>query len=80
MWSIGNEVPEQRRADGWKEARRLVSFFHEEDPTRPTISAFNNPQDAIANALSKSGQAGKIQVTASAGGLSPGKAEIAAVR
>ena len=51
MWSIGNEVPEQRRADGWKEAKRLVSFFHQEDPTRLTTSAFNNPQDAIVNEL-----------------------------
>lgn len=51
MWSIGNEVPEQGRADGWKEARRLVNFFHEEDPTRPTTSAFNNPVDAITNKL-----------------------------
>lgn len=51
MWSIGNEVPEQRRADGWKEAKRLVSFFHQEDPTRLTTSAFNDPQDAIANEL-----------------------------
>ena len=80
MWRIGSEVPEQRRADGWKEDKRLVSFFHEEDPTRPTTSAFNTPQDAIANALAKSGQAGKVQMTASAESLSPGKAEIAAAR
>ena len=51
MWSIGNEIPEQGRADGWKEARRLTGFFHEEDPTRPTTSAFNNPVDAINNKL-----------------------------
>lgn len=51
MWSIGNEIPEQGRADGWKEARRLTGFFHEEDPTRPTTSAFNNPVDAIKNKL-----------------------------
>jgi beta-galactosidase len=51
MWSIGNEVPEQGRHDGWKEARRLVDFFHEEDPTRPTTSAFNRPVEAIANKL-----------------------------
>lgn len=51
MWSIGNEVGEQRSAEGWQEARRLVSFFHEEDPTRPTTSAFNNPEDAIQNKL-----------------------------
>jgi len=51
LWSIGNEVPEQVRPDGWKEAKRLVEFFHQEDPTRPTTSAFNNPIGAIANQL-----------------------------
>jgi len=51
MWSIGNEIPEQKSADGWKEAKRLTDFFHEEDPTRPTTSAFNNWDDAIRNHL-----------------------------
>lgn len=51
MWSIGNEIPEQAQADGWKEARRLTALFHEEDPTRPTTSAFNQWQDAIRNKL-----------------------------
>jgi beta-galactosidase len=49
LWSIGNEIPEQKQADGWKEAKRLVGFFHEEDPTRPTTSAFNDWSDAIQN-------------------------------
>jgi beta-galactosidase len=51
MWSIGNEIPEQKEPDGWKEARRLTGFFHEEDPTRPTTSAFNHWDDAIRNKL-----------------------------
>jgi beta-galactosidase len=51
MWSIGNEIPEQKDPEGWKEARRLTGFFHEEDGTRPTTSAFNNPDDAIRNKL-----------------------------
>jgi beta-galactosidase len=51
MWSIGNEIPEQKSADGWKDAKRLTDFFHEEDPTRPTTSAFNNWDDAIRNHL-----------------------------
>lgn len=51
MWSIGNEVPEQGHADGGQEARRLVEFFHQEDPTRPTTSAFNVPDGAIKNGL-----------------------------
>jgi beta-galactosidase len=51
MWSIGNEIPEQREPAGAKEAQRLTNFFHEEDPTRPTTSAFNSWKDAIKNGL-----------------------------
>ncbi len=51
MYSIGNEIPEQGRADGWQEAKRLTGFFHQEDPTRPTTSAFNNWANAIKNKL-----------------------------
>ena len=32
-------------------AKRLTGFFHEEDPTRPTTSAFNSPEAAIKNKL-----------------------------
>jgi beta-galactosidase len=53
MWSIGNEIPEQGSPDGWKEAQRLSSFFHQEDPTRPTTSAFNSPDAAIANHMAE---------------------------
>jgi beta-galactosidase len=49
LWSIGNEIPEQKSADGWKDAKRLTDFFHEEDPTRPTTSAMNEWADAIRN-------------------------------
>jgi beta-galactosidase len=49
LWSIGNEIPEQEVPDGWKEAKRLSDFFHEEDPTRPTTSAMNEWSAAIRN-------------------------------
>lgn len=49
LWSIGNEIPEQNSPDGWKEAKRLTDFFHEEDPTRPTTSAMNEWAGAIRN-------------------------------
>jgi beta-galactosidase len=49
LWSIGNEIPEQKSPDGWKEAKRLTDFFHDEDPTRPTTSAMNEWADAIRN-------------------------------
>ena len=51
MWSIGNEIPEQGRPEGAAMAKRLTSFFHEEDPTRPTTSAFNNWAGAIKNGM-----------------------------
>jgi beta-galactosidase len=51
LWSIGNEVPEQGRLEGWQEAKRLVEFFHQEDPTRPTTCAFNDPIGAMRNQL-----------------------------
>jgi beta-galactosidase len=42
LWSIGNEIPEQRSsATGWKLARHLTGIAHEEDGTRPTVSAFD---------------------------------------
>jgi len=51
MWSIGNEIPEQDQPEGATEARRLTGVFHDEDPTRPTTSAFNNWTGAIKNGL-----------------------------
>ncbi len=51
MYSIGNEIPEQGSPDGGAMAKRLTGFFHQEDPTRPTTSAFNNPDQAIRNEL-----------------------------
>ena len=35
MWSSGNEVPDQRGAEGVKRAKWLQEIFHREDPTRP---------------------------------------------
>jgi beta-galactosidase len=39
LWSIGNEIPEQSKPEGVEMAKRLSSFVHEEDPTRPTTFA-----------------------------------------
>ncbi|QCX40327.1 glycoside hydrolase family 2 protein [Aureibaculum algae] len=41
MWSIGNEILEQSRPDGWKITKELNDICHEEDPTRPTTIGFN---------------------------------------
>jgi beta-galactosidase len=51
FWSIGNEIPEQGKADGGILAKRLTDICHEEDRTRPTTSAFDNPDGAIKNEL-----------------------------
>ena len=42
LWSIGNEIPEQRSpTTGPKLARHLTAIAYEEDRTRPTVSAFD---------------------------------------
>ena len=41
MWSIGNEILEQARKDGWKVAKILNDICHDEDNTRPTTAGFN---------------------------------------
>ncbi|RKR14350.1 beta-galactosidase [Maribacter vaceletii] len=43
MWSIGNEIIEQKDAkNGWKVAKQLNTYCKEIDPTRPTSAGFNN--------------------------------------
>jgi beta-galactosidase len=44
MWSVGNEVIEQWKSDGWKLATHLCGITREEDRTRPITSAFNGEQ------------------------------------
>ncbi len=44
LWSIGNEIPEQKNADGVRIGGELEGLVHAEDPTRPVTSACNNPQ------------------------------------
>jgi beta-galactosidase len=39
LWSIGNEIPEQGRPDGWKLAAHLAGIVREEDRSRPITSA-----------------------------------------
>jgi len=41
-WSIGNEIPEQTRSEGWKLAARLAEIARGEDRTRPVTAAFNH--------------------------------------
>ena len=51
MWSIGNEIPEQKNAEGAAIAERFTAAVHREDPTRPTTSAFDQWPAAIKNGM-----------------------------
>lgn len=51
MWSIGNEIREQRKKNGGKVAQHLVDICHDEDPTRPVTAGFNNYPQCIKNGL-----------------------------
>lgn len=48
MWSIGNEVPTQWSADGYRMAAWLQSICHREDPTRPVTCGMDQ-FDAVVN-------------------------------
>jgi beta-galactosidase len=49
LYSIGNEIPNQRDRDGAKIARELAAVCHEEDPTRPVTSACDQSSEATRN-------------------------------
>lgn len=51
IWSIGNEVEEQKHSDGAKIAQWLTDICHREDRTRPTTSGFNFYPQAEENGL-----------------------------
>jgi beta-galactosidase len=44
IWSVGNEVREQRLPEGWKLASHLAAIAHEEDRTRPVTTACNKAE------------------------------------
>jgi beta-galactosidase len=46
IWSIGNEIPEQSSPSGAEIAAELTGIAHQEDPTRPTSEACNDPRGA----------------------------------
>jgi beta-galactosidase len=54
MWSIGNEIPEQRNAEaGQAMSTRLAGFVRDEDPTRPVSAGMNNPTQALDTGYAK---------------------------
>ena len=51
MWSLGNEIYEQKDPDGWKWARLLSDAAHRIDPTRPTTAGCDNYPECFDNRL-----------------------------
>lgn len=51
MWSIGNEILEQSKEDGWKLAKHLNDICHDEDNSRPTTAGFNYYPASFKNKL-----------------------------
>lgn len=42
MWSVGNEIPEQKDEKGHELLKPLIDICHREDPTRPVTSGLDN--------------------------------------
>jgi len=51
MWSIGNEINEQKITDGWRAAKLLADATRLADPTRPITAGFDHPLKAFENHL-----------------------------
>ncbi|MDR1610866.1 MAG: DUF4982 domain-containing protein [Candidatus Symbiothrix sp.] len=49
MWSIGNEVPTQCRAEGYKTAAFLQNICHREDPSRPVTCGMDRVDCTLKN-------------------------------
>ena len=43
LWSIGNEIMEQRTEDGWRYAKLLADATRSNDPTRPVTAGMDAP-------------------------------------
>ena len=47
LWSIGNEVPDQGKPEGFEIGAEMTRIAHEEDPTRPTTAACDHPDSGF---------------------------------
>ncbi|MCD8303287.1 MAG: DUF4982 domain-containing protein [Prevotellaceae bacterium] len=54
MWSIGNEVPTQGRADGYETVQRLQAVCHSEDPTRLVTCGMDQVSTVLRNGFAAS--------------------------
>ena len=53
MWSIGNEVPSQWKAEGVEVAGWLQSLCHREDPTRPVTCGMDQYNAVVLNGFAE---------------------------
>lgn len=53
MWSIGNEIPDQKTAGGARLCRRLVDLFHSLDSTRPVTAGVDDVAGAVSSGFFK---------------------------
>ena len=53
MWSIGNEILEQGKKEGWKLTKILNDICHDEDNSRPTTAGFNYYPAPFKNKLAE---------------------------
>ncbi len=51
MWSIGNEILEQGRPNGWKLAVHLRDIVHDTDPDRPVTAGLSFGDGALDNGM-----------------------------
>lgn len=49
MWSIGNEIPEQHWAEGYKTAKFLQDICHREDPSRLVTAGIDGLNSSLKN-------------------------------
>ena len=53
MWSCGNEIPEQDKAEGTERLNALQNLFHQLDPTRKVTCGINQPDKAIESGFAQ---------------------------
>lgn len=53
LWSLGNEIPEQREKNGRAMAKRLADICRREDPTRPVTTGCSDPTGGMNSGFAK---------------------------
>ena len=51
MWSIGNEIPEQGKREGYEISQRLQHLCHSLDPTRPVTQGLDHAEKSIESGV-----------------------------